>query len=270
MKIIDGTILAEAVKTRIKEELKKLPVKPGLAAVLIGKNPASKVYVNRKSIVCEDLGFYFEKYLFEEDTSEEELIALIEKLNEKKNIHGILVQLPLPKHINEQDILGRIKPEKDVDGFHPLGPFVPCTPKGILYLLKQITSIVGKHAVVVGRSNIVGKPTAMLLLDENATVTICHSKTRDLAHYTKQADLLIVAAGKKKLITADMVKEGAVVIDVGVNKGDGSICGDVDFENVKKKAFAITPVPGGVGPMTIAMLMENVLLAAKRSYDQSI
>ena len=204
MKIIDGNALAQTIKDKIKEEVKRLPVKPGLAAVLVGKNPASKVYITQKSVVCEYLGFYLEKYELNENVSEQQLIGLIERLNENKAIHGILVQLPLPKHMNKQHVLERIKPAKDVDGSHLLSPFVPCTAKSILCLLKEVTSLEGKHAVIVGRSNIVGKPTAMLLLDANATVTVCHSKTNNLAHYTRQADILVVAAGKQKLITAEM------------------------------------------------------------------
>ncbi len=274
MIIIDGKKIAQKIRWEIKKEVARMNVKPGIAVVLVGENPASKVYVSMKGVACEDVGFYSEKYELKDNVSEAELVKLVRKLNADQKIHGILVQLPLPKQFNQQNIITAIDPEKDVDGFHPLNVgmlgttkdhFVPCTALGILHLIKETTPIEGKHAVVVGRSAIVGKPTADLLLNAGATVTICHSKTKDLALHTRQADILVVAVGKPKLITIDMVKKGAVVIDVGITRIDRKICGDVDFENVKKKAAAITPVPGGVGPMTIAMLLRNTLTAAKRS-----
>lgn len=265
VKIIDGNAIAKRIRERIRREVKKLHVKPGLAVILVGNNSASKVYVSRKSVVCEDLGFYLEKYEFDEHVAENKLIELIETLNNKETVHGILVQLPLPKHLNTRRVIERISPRKDIDGFLPNSPFIPCTAKGIITLLKEVTTIEGKSAVVIGRSSIVGKPTALLLLDENATVTICHSKTKNLEQYTQRADILVSAAGKPHLITKEMVKADAVVIDVGVTNTAGKISGDVDFENVKDKVAAITPVPGGVGPMTIAMLMENVFLAAKKT-----
>jgi methylenetetrahydrofolate dehydrogenase (NADP+)/methenyltetrahydrofolate cyclohydrolase len=274
MTIIDGKKIARQIREQIKEEVKKMKVRPGIAVVLIGENPASKVYVSMKGIACDDVGFHSEKYELKETISERDLLQLIKKINTNPKIHGILVQLPLPKHISQQNIITAIDPKKDVDGFHPVNVgamgskiphFVPCTALGILHLIKTTTSITGKHTVVVGRSAIVGKPTADLLLDAGATVTVCHSQTKDLAFHTRQADILVVAAGKPKLITVDMVKKGAIIIDVGINRIDGKIVGDVDFENVKKVASAITPVPGGVGPMTIAMLLSNTLESAKRS-----
>ena len=267
--IIDGKNIALLIREKIKQDVLKLEKKPGLAVVLVGENSASKVYVNMKSVACDDVGFYSEKHQLSENVSETELINLVQKLNNDENIHGILVQLPLPNHINEINVLNTVTPKKDVDGFHPLnvgefhtnqGTIVPCTPLGVLRLLQATnTEIVGKNVVVVGRSNIVGKPAAMLMLNEGATVSICHSKTKNLSEYTKIADILIVAVGKSKLIKADMVKENSIIIDVGVNRVDGKLCGDVDFENVSKIASHITPVPGGVGPMTIAMLLENTL-----------
>jgi methylenetetrahydrofolate dehydrogenase (NADP+) / methenyltetrahydrofolate cyclohydrolase len=272
-KIIDGKAIADMLRAQIKENVKTLGIQPGLAVVLVGHNPASKVYVDRKSAACHDVGFYSQKHELPENTSEDELLTLITMLNKNQRIHGILVQLPLPPHINEKKVTAAVIPSKDVDGFHPVnvgalnsggGGFVSCTPKGIIYLLdNRGVSIEGKHAVIVGRSTIVGRPVATLLLNRHATVTLCHSKTRNLAEHTRIADILIVAAGKPKIITADMVKEGVVIIDVGVNRVNGMLVGDVDFENVKEKSAAITPVPKGVGPMTIAMLLQNTLEAAK-------
>lgn len=239
----------------------------------MGEDPASQVYVRNKERACEECGIYSEKYALPESTSQEELLALIDKLNKQTNISGILVQLPVPKHIDEETIINAIDPKKDVDAFHPVNvgkimvgnyDFVPCTPAGVMELIKESgIDVSGKECVVVGRSNIVGKPQAMLLLHQNGTVTICHSKTKDLKEKTKQADILVVAVGIPNFITGDMIKEGAVVIDVGINRmPDGKLCGDVEFESAEKTAGAITPVPGGVGPMTIAMLMKNTLKAA--------
>jgi methylenetetrahydrofolate dehydrogenase (NADP+)/methenyltetrahydrofolate cyclohydrolase len=249
---------------------------PGLATILVGENEASKVYVGAKEKACKELGIYSERIDLPVDTKESDLLALIERLNKEPKIHGILVQLPLPKHINETNVLYAIDPSKDVDGFHPvnigkmmLGEpcFLPCTPHGILELLKRSnTDMNGAEVVVVGRSNIVGKPVANMLLQKNggnATVTICHTGTKDIPSHTRRADILIVAVGKPKAITADMVKEGVVVIDVGVNRLETGLVGDVDFDSVKEKARAITPVPGGVGPMTIVMLMKNTVQSAK-------
>ncbi|MBI2176032.1 bifunctional methylenetetrahydrofolate dehydrogenase/methenyltetrahydrofolate cyclohydrolase FolD [Candidatus Woesearchaeota archaeon] len=267
--IIDGKTVAEKIRARIKAEVAKLKSKPGLAAILVGENPASKVYVDIKRKTCDEVGIYSELYKLPDSTTEKELLQLIGKLNENKKIHAILVQMPLPKHISEEKILAAIALEKDVDGFSPenIGKLVsgkeasvPCTPKGVIRLLEEYKiEILGKNAVVIGRSNIVGKPVALMLLNRDATVTVCHSKTTDLAKHTRNADILVVAAGKPKLVTADMVKEGAVVIDVGINRVDGKLVGDVDFETVSRKAGYITPVPKGVGPMTVAMLIENTL-----------
>ena len=285
--IISGSEVAKEIREEIKQEVAELKEKhnvvPGLATVLVGEDPASQVYVGAKEKTSKALGIYSERQDLPADTSEEELLARIDKLNKDPKIHGILVQLPLPKHINETKVLYAIDPKKDVDGFHPVNvgklmigepDYIPCTPHGIWQLLiRSGTQIEGAEVVVVGRSNIVGKPIANILLQKqknaNATVTICHTRSRDMAFHTKRADIIIVAAGKAKAITADMVKEGVVVIDVGVNQigttADGKriICGDVDFDAVKEKAKAITPVPGGVGPMTITMLMLNTLRAAK-------
>jgi len=287
-KIIDGKAIAQEIREKIKKEVEELREKydiiPGLVTILVGEDPASISYVKGKQKTAQTLGFYSVEERLPENTSEDELIKLIDKYNKDLKIHGILVQLPLPKSINERRIINAIDPRKDVDGFHPVNVgkmvigepcFLPCTPHGILVILKKIgCQVEGVEVVVVGRSNIVGKPIANLLIQKrkpvgNATVTICHTRTRDLAFHTKRADILIVAVGKPKFITANMVKEGAVVIDVGVNRigttpeGKAILCGDVDFENVKEKAKAITPVPGGVGPMTITMLMKNTLEAAK-------
>jgi methylenetetrahydrofolate dehydrogenase (NADP+)/methenyltetrahydrofolate cyclohydrolase len=285
--IISGTEVAKQIREELKQEIAELKKKynlvPGLATVLVGEDPASQVYVGQKVKTCEALGVYSEKYDLPANTSEKELLKLIDKLNKDPKIHGILVQLPLPKHINETRVLYAIDPKKDVDGFHPVNvgrlmigepDYLPCTPHGIQQLLiRSGVKIDGAEVVVVGRSNIVGKPIANILLQKkpgaNATVTICHTGTRDLAFHTRRADILIVAAGRPKAITADMVKEGVVVIDVGVNRigktaeGKDILCGDVDFNAVKEKAKAITPVPGGVGPMTITMLMLNTVRAAK-------
>ncbi len=286
-KIISGTEVAKEIREELKQEIAELKEKhnlvPGLVTVLVGADPASQVYVGQKEKTSQNLGIYSERYDLPEDTPQEELLKLIDKLNNDPKIHGILVQLPLPKHINETEVLYAINPKKDVDGFHPVSlgklmigepDYLPCTPHGIQQLLiRSGVKTEGAEVVVVGRSNIVGKPIANILLQKqegaNATVTICHTRTRDMAFHTKRADILIVAAGKAKAITADMVKDGVVVIDVGVNQigttaeGKRILCGDVDFETVKEKASAITPVPGGVGPMTITMLMLNTVRAAK-------
>ena len=256
------------------EELKNKGIVPGLAVVIVGNNPASRVYVNSKKKACEELGMYSVEYALKEETTEEELLELISKLNCDDKINGILVQLPLPKHLDEKLIINTIIPEKDVDAFHPVNVgkimigdfnFLPCTPAGVMELIKETgIDISGKECVIIGRSNIVGKPQAMLMLHKNATVTICHSKTKDLAEVVKRADIVVAAVGVSKMVTKDMVKEGAVVIDVGMNRlPDGKLCGDVDFDGVSEVASFITPVPGGVGPMTIAMLMQNTLTAAK-------
>lgn len=277
MKLIDGKIISASVKKRVKAEvalLKEQGITTGLAVIIVGEDPASKVYVANKKKACEALGIISEEYALPESTTQEELLKLIDELNNKKSINGILCQLPLPKHLDEQAVINAILPEKDVDAFHPqnvgkimLGDydFVPCTPAGIMEMLTyENIDISGKTCVVIGRSNIVGKPMGMLLLHKNGTVTICHSRTKDLASVCKEADILVAAVGRPNFVTADMVKEGAVVIDVGINRVDGKLVGDVDFENVKDKCSAITPVPGGVGPMTIAMLMQNTLTAAKK------
>ncbi len=258
------------------EALKAKGINPGLAVIIVGDDPASKVYVGRKEAMCTELGMHSEKYALPAETTQEELVALVKKLNCDKAIHGILVQLPLPKHLDEKAVINTIVPEKDVDAFHPVNvgkimigdyDFVPCTPAGIMELIAESNvEIEGKNCVVVGRSNIVGKPMSMLLLHKNGTVTTCHSRTKNIAEITKNADILVAAVGKANFITADMVKPGAVVIDVGMNRlEDGRLVGDVDFEATQKIAGAITPVPGGVGPMTISMLMKNTITAAKRS-----
>jgi len=276
--IIDGTKIAQDIRRSVREETlaftEKTGVVPGLAVVLAGDDPASKVYVGRKAKACAEAGFLSREYKLPADVGEAELLALIRDLNNDPQIHGILVQLPLPKHIATDKIIAAIDPSKDVDGFHPANVgrlvtgsplFVPCTPRGIMELIARTgISLSGKDAVVIGRSNIVGKPMALLLLAQNATVTMCHSKTRDLPAAARRADVLIAAIGKPRMITADMVKEGAVVIDVGVNRLEsGKLAGDVAFDEVAPKTSAITPVPGGVGPMTIAMLMKNTLDAAR-------
>jgi methylenetetrahydrofolate dehydrogenase (NADP+)/methenyltetrahydrofolate cyclohydrolase len=288
-KMISGTETAKKIREEIKTEIARLKEKhgitPGLATVLVGDDPASKVYVGAKEKSCKNLGVYSKRVDLPADTSEEDLLALVDKLNHDPEIHGILVQLPLPKHINEARVLYAIDPEKDVDGFHPVNVgkmviggdcFLPCTPHGVIELLVRYgIKTEGAEVVIVGRSNIVGKPVLNLLLQKreggNATVTLCHTRTKDLAFHTKRADILIVATGHPKTVTGDMVKEGVVVIDVGVNRigktaeGKAILAGDVDFESVKEKAAAITPVPGGVGPMTIVMLMKNTLQAARNS-----
>lgn len=277
-KIIDGKQIAKEVRAEIAAEcaeLKKKGIIPGLAVVIVGTDPASQVYVRNKKKACEEVGFRSEVFELPEETTEEELLALVNKLNEDVNIHGILVQLPLPEHLDDEVIIANIDPKKDVDAFHPSNvgkimignyDFLPCTPAGVMVLLeKSGIDVSGKECVVVGRSNIVGKPQAMLLLHANGTVTICHSRTKDLAEVTRRADILVVAIGKADFITGDMVKDGAVVIDVGMNrKADGKLTGDVDFATVEPKASYITPVPGGVGPMTITMLLRNTLTSAKK------
>ncbi len=277
MKIIDGKAISASVKERVKQgvtELNAQGISVGLAVIIVGEDPASKVYVANKKKACEALGIISEEYALPESTTEAELLELIDTLNNKKSINGILCQLPLPRHLDEKLIINSILPEKDVDAFHPhnvgrimIGDydFVPCTPAGIMEMLEyEGIEVEGKNCVVIGRSNIVGKPMNMLLLHKNGTVTICHSKTRNLKEICKTADILVAAVGRAGFVTEDMVKEGAVVIDVGINRVDGKLYGDVDFEAVKDKTSAITPVPGGVGPMTIAMLMQNTLTAAKR------
>ncbi len=275
--IIDGKAVSAKVKEGVRKEIEALKAKgihAGLAVVIVGDNPASRVYVNNKKKACAEVGIESYEYALAEDTTEEELLSLVKKLNSDDNVDGILVQLPLPKQINETAVINSIRPEKDVDAFHPenvghimIGDykFLPCTPAGIMELIKETgTDITGKKCVVVGRSNIVGKPMAMLLLHANGTVTVCHSKTKELADICKEADILVAAVGKRDFITGDMVKEGAVVIDVGMNRNDeGKLCGDCKYSECAEKAGYITPVPGGVGPMTIAMLMKNTLTAAK-------
>lgn len=276
-RIIDGKVISAAVKARVKEgvaELNNKGITVGLAVIIVGDDPASKIYVANKKKACEALGIISEEYALSASTTEEELLALVDELNHKKSINGILCQLPLPSHLDEKLIINSILPEKDVDAFHPANvgrimigdfDFVPCTPAGIMEMLAyENIDPEGKSCVVIGRSNIVGKPMAMLLLHKNGTVTVCHSRTKNLKEICSKADILVAAVGKAKFVTADMVKEGAVVIDVGMNRVDGKLYGDVDFEEVSKKASAVTPVPGGVGPMTIAMLMQNTLTAAKK------
>ncbi len=276
-RIIDGKVISTSVKERVKKEveaLKKNGITTGLAVIIVGEDPASKVYVANKKKACEALGIISQEYALPENTTQEELLALIDTLNKEKSINGILCQLPLPKHLDENAVINAVAPEKDVDAFHPtnvgkimLGDydFVPCTPAGIMEMLAfENIDITGKTCVVIGRSNIVGKPMSMLLLHKNGTVTVCHSKTENLKEVCRKADILVAAVGKPNFVKADMVKDGAVVIDVGINRVDGKLVGDVDFESVKDKCSAITPVPGGVGPMTIAMLMQNTLTAAKK------
>lgn len=277
MQIIDGKAVSKAVKEQVKaecQELKKKGVVPGLAVIIVGEDPASQVYVRNKERACEECDFYSVKYALPESTTQDELNALVDELNNDPKVNGILCQLPLPKHLDDKEVINRIAPIKDVDAFHPVNVgaimigdynFLPCTPAGVMELIHSTgVEISGKKAVVMGRSNIVGKPMAMLLLHENATVEIVHSRTQNLKDVTKTADILVAAIGKAKFVTADMVKDGAVVIDVGMDRDEnGKLCGDVDFEDVKDKASFITPVPGGVGPMTISMLMRNTLTAAK-------
>lgn len=264
----------ERVKTETAEFIERTGVTPGLAVILVGDDPASKIYVGNKKKACLEVGFNSFEHILPVSTTQEELMNLIAQLNNDPAVHGILCQLPLPKHLDEQAVINAISPKKDVDAFHPANvgkimignyDFLPCTPAGVMELIHSTgVSVSGKKCVVVGRSNIVGKPMAMLLLHENGTVTVCHSRTKDLKAECLKADILVAAVGKAKLITADMVKDGAVVIDVGMNRDEnGKLCGDVDFDSVSEKASHITPVPGGVGPMTIAMLMQNTLTAAK-------
>ncbi len=276
-KIIDGKALAQSIKENIAREvaaLKEKGVTPGLAVILVGDDPASKVYVNNKKKACAQVGIYSEEYLLPADTDEKTLLDLIAKLNADKNISGVLLQAPIPPHLDYRKISETISPDKDVDAFHPYNvgkimigdfDFVPCTPAGVIELIKSTgTEIAGKNCVVIGRSNIVGKPQAMLLLKENGTVTVCHSKTKDIASFTRGADILVVAVGKAGFVNGDMIKPGAVVIDVGMNRNaEGKLCGDVDFASAEPVAAYITPVPGGVGPMTVTMLLKNTVKAAK-------
>lgn len=278
MKIIDGKAISAKTKEELRLEvaaLKEKGVSVGLAVIIVGDDPASRVYVNNKKKACELLGIYSEEYALPADTNMESLLGLIEELNTRKDINGILCQLPLPRHLDEKAVINAISPEKDVDAFHPVNvgkimigdfDFLPCTPAGVMRLLDESgVEIEGKNCVVIGRSNIVGKPMSMLLLHRNATVTICHSRTRNLSEVTSKADILVAAVGKANFVTPDMVKEGTVVIDVGINRlPSGKLCGDVDFDNVSEKCSFITPVPGGAGPMTIAMLMANTVTAAKK------
>ena len=275
--IIDGKELAKNIREGLKAEVKELKnadINPKLAVIMVGDDKASKVYVKNKSKAWEDVGIEYEEYLLPEKTKMQELVELIDKLNNDETVHGILVQSPLPKGLDANEAFKAISPKKDVDGFNPINVgklslnqdcFVSCTPYGIIKMLENYNiPIEGSHAVIIGRSNIVGKPLAKCLLNKNSTVTVCHSKTKNLKEMTKQADILIAAIGKAKFITADMVKEGAAVIDVGINRTENGLVGDTDFDNIKEKASFITPVPGGVGPMTIAMLMTNVIKAAKQ------
>ena len=275
--IIDGKKVSAQVKEQVRietEELVKKGIKPGLAVIIVGDDPASRVYVNNKKKACEKVGFLSKEFALPATTTQEELLSLVKELNEDKEINGILCQLPLPKGLDEKAVIEAISPLKDVDAFHASNvgkimigdyDFLPCTPAGVMEMLHSYNiQVEGKECVVIGRSNIVGKPMAMLLLHENGTVTVTHSRTKNLKEVTKRADILVAAIGKPKFVTADMVKEGAVVIDVGMDRDEnGKLCGDVDFENVKEKCSAITPVPGGVGPMTIAVLMKNTLKACK-------
>lgn len=281
MQIIDGKAVSASVRDRIKNEVEALKSEgkeTGLAVIIVGNDPASKVYVNNKKKGCAEVGINSYEYALPEETTTEELLELINKLNEDSKVDGILCQLPLPKHIDEKTVINSIMPSKDVDAFHPVNTghimigdysFLPCTPAGIIEMLKFYNiEISGKECVVIGRSNIVGKPMAMLLLHNSGTVTVCHSKTQNLAEVCRRADILVAAVGKAKFVTADMVKDGAVVIDVGMNRNEeGKLCGDVDFEGVKDKCSFITPVPGGVGPMTITMLLNNTLTASKNNME---
>ncbi len=273
--ILDGKALAAKCKEEVKKEAAMLKRTPGLAVIIVGNNPASRVYVNSKRKDCEECGFLSEEYALPEETTQDELIALIESLNARAEIDGILCQLPLPKGIDEEAVLMAISPEKDVDGFHPMNMgallvgkegFLPCTPYGIMEILAEYgIDPKGKQCVVIGRSNIVGKPMALLLLQKHGTVTVCHSRTKNLEEICRSADILVAAVGQVNLVTKEMVKPGAVVIDVAMNHNEaGKLCGDVDYANVKELASAITPVPGGVGPMTRAMLMKNTLLSARK------
>lgn len=276
--IIDGKAISAQIREELKQETEELikthGIQPGLAVIIVGEDPASQVYVRNKHRACQEIGYRSDVYELPANTTQEELNALIDSLNQDPNIHGILCQLPLPKHLDENQVILRIDPKKDVDAFHPYNvgkimigdySFLPCTPAGVMALLERSgIEISGKECVVVGRSNIVGKPQAMLLLHANGTVTVCHSRTKDLASVCRRADILVAAIGKADFFTGDMIKEGAVVVDVGMNRrADGKLTGDVDFDSVAPKASYITPVPGGVGPMTITMLMKNTLTAAK-------
>ncbi|QYF85132.1 bifunctional methylenetetrahydrofolate dehydrogenase/methenyltetrahydrofolate cyclohydrolase FolD [Brevibacterium sp. PAMC21349] len=279
--LINGKEIAESVRQEISKEVQQLREKnivPGLAVILVGDNQASQTYVRNKQKACEDLGMHSVLIKKPAELSQEELIQSIAELNQDDSIHGILVQLPLPGHIQEKAIIEAISPEKDVDGFHPINigrmmtgqdAFLPCTPYGVMVMLEYIDyDLEGKHVVIVGRSNIVGKPAGQLFLNANATVTYCHSRTKDLAYYTKQADVVVAAVGKRDTITSDHIKEGAIVIDVGMNRNDeGKLCGDVAFDEVKNKASYITPVPKGVGPMTITMLMKNTVKSAQKALE---
>lgn len=281
--VMDGKVISKEIKEKLRKEtevLKSQGVVPGLAAVLVGENPASTIYVKNKRKACEESGIYSEGHCRPQSTSQGELLELVERLNKDPKIHGILVQLPLPKHLSADLVLNSVSPLKDVDGLHPYNigklmmgdpVFVPCTPAGVMAMLDyHAIPIEGKTAVVVGRSNLVGKPVAMLLMQRNATVTVCHSRTQNLPEVCRRADILVAAIGRARFVTGEMVKDGAAVIDVGINRlADGSLVGDVDFEAVSKRAGWITPVPGGVGPMTIAMLLQNTLLSAKRTMGQT-
>lgn len=281
-KLIDGKLISAQVREEIAAEtaawVEETGIRPGLAVVIVGNDPASCVYVRNKARACEQVGYYSETNELPEETTQEQLLALVDRLNHDDKIHGILVQSPLPKHLNEEEVVLAIDPNKDVDAFHPYNvgkimignhAFLPCTPAGVMELLRRSNiDVAGKECVVVGRSNIVGKPMAMLLLQANGTVTICHSRTKDLSEVCRRADILICAIGKPRFFTADMIKPGAVVIDVGINRGeDGKLCGDVDFASVEPIASYITPVPGGVGPMTITMLLRNTLTAVKNRHS---
>lgn len=278
MQIIDGKKVSAQVKEEVRKQALELKethgITPGLAVVIVGDDPASRVYVNNKKKACEVVGFKSEEYALPASTTQEELLKLVNTLNNKEDVNGILVQLPLPEHLDDKAVIEAINPQKDVDAFHAVNvgkimlgeyDFLPCTPSGVMEMLHAYDiPVSGKNCVVIGRSNIVGKPMAMLLLHENGTVTICHSRTQNLAEVCRGADILVAAVGKPKFVTADMVKDGAVVIDVGMDRDEnGKLCGDVDFENVKNKCSYITPVPGGVGPMTISTLMKNTLKACK-------
>ncbi|MGO1370538.1 MAG: bifunctional methylenetetrahydrofolate dehydrogenase/methenyltetrahydrofolate cyclohydrolase FolD [Senegalia sp. (in: firmicutes)] len=277
MQTINGKEVSKKIREELQNEIDQLKEKgitPGLSVIIVGDNPASKTYVKSKDKACKQLGMKSEVHSLDGDVSEEELLNLIDKLNNDETIHGILVQLPLPNHIDEKKVIEKISPNKDVDGFHPINAgkllvgedtFIPCTPHGIIKLMEsENIDIEGKRAVILGRSNIVGKPISLLLLEKNATVTICHSKTENLKEITKEADILIAAIGKANFVKSDMVKDGAIVIDVGINRVDGKLVGDVDFDSVNKLNGFITPVPGGVGPMTITMLIYNTVIAARR------
>ena len=277
--ILDGKAVAKKIRKELKKEVEELKTKeitPKLAVIMVGDNSASQVYVRNKSKACEKAGIEFEEFLFDKDTTEEKLLDTIDMLNKDESVHGILLQSPVPKHINIQKAFEKISPKKDVDGFNAVNvgklsigqdAFISCTPYGIIKMLEEYNiETEGKHTVILGRSNIVGKPMIQCMLNKNATVTVCHSRTKNIAEITRNADILIAAIGKPKFVTEDMVKDDVVVIDVGINRmEDGTLCGDVDFENVSKKASYITPVPGGVGPMTIAMLIYNVVKAAKNT-----